>query len=81
MSFEVNEKKIDNILSSTSFKSLQKLENNEEFMESSLSKDLKTRVKFFHKGPSNNYQKDLDHKIRLDIENAFHIEMKELGYL
>jgi len=81
MSFEVNEKKIDNILSSTSFKSLQKLESNEEFMESALSKDLKTRVKFFHKGPSNNYQKDLDHKIRLDIENAFHIEMKELGYL
>jgi len=79
--FKINKKKIDNILRSTSFQSLEKLENNQEFAEAAISKDLKSKVKFFYKGPSNCYKKDLDNKIRLDIENAFNQEMKELGYL
>ena len=38
-------------------------------------------LKNFYLGPNNNWKNLLDPKIKLQIENLFENEMKELGYI
>ena len=39
------------------------------------------KIKFFDKGPNNDWKKNLDFKLKDEIESRFYNEMKELGYL
>ena len=80
MTVEINPEKIKNILSTTSFDHLKNLENKGLFNEN-VYDSKKNKIRFFNKGPSNDWTKVLDKKIRDDIEKIFYKEMKELGYI
>jgi hypothetical protein len=80
MDIKIEEKKFMNAVDSTNFENLKKLENDDKFDENTFSKKNK-KIKFFNLGIHNNWEKILDNKIKLKIENKFHNEMKELGYI
>ena len=79
--FETNEKKIQNILDSTSFNNLKKMENKDLFKEGVLNKETNSRVNFFNLGPKNNWKNLLDKEIVNSLQKNFAAEMKELNYL
>jgi len=81
LNFETNENKINKILKTTSFDNLKRLENEGQFTENAENKVDGSKVNFFHLGPKNLWQKNLDEKISYKIEKNFYKEMKELGYL
>jgi hypothetical protein len=62
------------------FLNLQNLETEMGFIEAVSDKDGNVK-KFFNLGPNNNWKNLLDPKIKLQIENLFENEMKELGYI
>ena len=79
--FETNEKKIENILNSTSFKNLKNMENKDLFHEGVLNKEINSKVNFFNLGPKNNWKTLLDKEIINSLQKNFAAEMKELNYL
>ena len=80
MPIETNTEKNNNIIKTTNFKNLQFLENKGEFKENAYE-SIDRKKKFFHLGPDNNWENSLDFKIKIEIEQKFSNEMKELGYL
>lgn len=80
MTVEINPEKIKNILNTTSFDHLKDLENKGLFNEN-VYDSKKNKIRFFNKGPSNDWTKVLDKKIQDDLEKIFYKEMKELGYV
>ena len=81
INFEINDKKIENIIRSTSFDFLQKLENEGNFTENVKIKGANNKTKFFNKGPKNLWQGTLAKQIQIEIEEKFNEELKELGYV
>ena len=81
LKFETNELKNEKILETTTFEYLKKMENEDEFFESTKNKLTKNKVNFFHLGPKNRWQDIDDRKIINEIERNFFKEMKELGYI
>ena len=79
--FEINEKKLKNVIDSTSFENMQKLEREKGFLESSINKKTGEKIAFFNLGPKNDWKKLLDLEVIKKIEKAFKKEMEELGYL
>ena len=79
--FEINEKRIINIVKKTSFKNFRKNEEDGKFYENAMNSDRDTKIKFFFLGPENNWRKLLKQKTIIEIENKFKIEMKELKYI
>ena len=80
MTVEVSPEKIKNIIRTTSFNNLKNLEEKGLFGEN-VYDTSKNKIRFFNKGPSNDWTKVLDKKIQDDIEKVFGKEMKELGYI
>ena len=76
---EVDKKKLSNVLSTTSFEYLQKLEKENNFPEAIKTKDGNYAT-FFKYGKKNT-GKNLPEEINKNIEGNFNLEMKELGYL
>ena len=76
-----DEKKLDNVIKSTQFNNMQKLEKEVGFKESVLDKKTNKKKPFFNLGPSNNWKNTLDLNLTNKIEKAFSKEMEELGYL
>ena len=74
--FNVNDEKIQNILKTTSFEKLKKMEEKEGFEEAS-----NPNIKFFNLGPNNNWKNVLDKNLINNIEKNFNEEMKELRYI
>ena len=70
---------LKNVLNTTSFESMQKLEKQNGFNEASNFNGKK--VTFFKYGPKNNWKNHLSLKNLDMLENSFKEEMKELGYL
>ena len=79
--FELDKKKFDNVIKTTSFDAMQKLEKKVGFDETIIDKKTGKRIPFFNLGPKNNWKESLNSKIRLRLEKAFKKEMEELGYL
>jgi len=77
----IDEKKINNVLASTTFDRLSKMENKYGFEEAIISSKTKKINKFFNLGKENNWKKLLDSKIQIKVENFFKKDMLELGYL
>jgi len=73
--FESSDKKINNIIKTTSFEILKKKEENEGFEEAH------SHTKFFNLGPKNVWKDVLNEKLTYRIEKNFKKEMKELNYL
>jgi len=80
LKFSIDNKKLKNIITSTSFENMQKLEKNIGFEESVKIKDNK-EVTFFKYGPKVNIPKTLPADINIKVHNTLKNEMKELGYL
>ena len=81
LKFEISNKKKENIIRSTSFASLQKLEDEGNFSENVYIKGTDKKTKFFNKGPENIWKNSLDVKIQLELEKEFNKELVELGYI
>ena len=79
--FDIDKKKFNNVIKTTSFKYMQSLENEYGFIESKINPETNKMVRFFNLGPENNWRKLLDTKIKVKIEKAFKKEMEELKYL
>ena len=79
--FEVNKEKKQNIIKTTNFNNLKKMEKEGLFNENVFKKTSSQKVDFFHKGPKNKYEKFLSKNLQKEIEEKFYDEMKELGYL
>ena len=79
--FEISDTKKENIIKSTSFKALKKIEENGKFTENVFVSGSNEKVKFFNKGPNNNWQNTLPKNIKIELENELRNELTELGYL
>ena len=81
VNFVPDNKKIKNILESTTFEKMKSKEEREGFSESKTILKTGEKIPFFNLGPKNKWQNILEPKIIKKIENSFNVEMKELGYL
>ena len=81
MNFNFDKKKFDNVINSTKFDKMKDLEKKYGFNEAEINEKTGKKNIFFNLGPHNNWEKNLDLKIKLKIENNLSKEMKELGYL
>ena len=79
--FEINESKINNIISSTSFEGMKNLEKKQSFSEAAIDKKTGKSIPFFYLGDQKKSEKLLDAKNKNKIESIFRKEMEELGYL
>ena len=77
--FKIDQKKLENILHTTSFNYLQDLEKSDFFSESYNEKE--GEVKFFKYGNKNDGKKNVPSDLRENLEKNLKIEMQELGYL
>jgi hypothetical protein len=81
LNFKTDKNKNNKILETTSFGNLSKMEDQGLFKENVLNKKNKDNLKFFHLGPKNIWQDNLDKEIVSKLEKNFYTEMKELNYL
>ena len=79
--FKLDKKKFENVIKTTSFDSMQKLEKEKGFTESWVDEKTGKKIPFFYLGPKNDWKKKLDPKIAEKLEKAFKPEMEELSYL
>ena len=78
---EIIGKKIENSINSTNFEILSKMEDENNFPESSISSKNNKKIKFFNLGKNNDWKKLLDKSLSKKIEESFKNEMIELNYL
>ncbi len=78
--FILNEDKFRNVINTTSFENMRKLEKNKNFPEAVENLESK-KVIFFKYGPKKNKENNLPNEIKKKVENLFEKEMIELGYL
>jgi len=78
---KISKQKIQNIIKSTSFNNLQKMEKDGDFLENSFDIKLNKKNNFFFLGPKNNWVGKLPSQIQNELENKFKNEMEELCYL
>ena len=81
INFVPDNKKLKNVLESTTFEKMKSEEEKEGFSESRTNLKTNEKIPFFNLGPKNKWQNILKPKIIKKIENSFSVEMKELGYL
>ena len=79
--FVLDKIKFKNVLDSTDFGRVQKLESQTGFDESMTDKKTGKKIKFFNLGEKTNWQSALEPNLQNKIEEAFEKEMKELGYI
>jgi hypothetical protein len=80
MEINTSKEKNDNILKTTSFENLRKMEEDGKFTDNVYTHS-KEKVNFFHLGANNKWEEKIDKKVSNDIEQTFYKEMKELNYL
>ena len=81
LSKNYNDFKIQNIISSTSFENLEKMEKETGFFEVADIENNQNKIKFFNKGKQNDWRKYLNENEIEYISSKFNYEMKELGYI
>ena len=79
--FVLDKKKFQNVIESTNFERMQKLENKYGFHESMVNKKTGKNVKFFNLGKKTDWKTSLNENIKNKIEEKFEKEMKESRYL
>ena len=81
INFSADEKKIDNIINSTSFEVMKKKETEKGFHESVMDSTDKNKVDFFNLGKENKWEKYLNNEDQEFIKDKLGLEMKELVYI
>ena len=79
--FKLDQVKFRNVIESTEFKKMQKLEQEEGFREAKIDSKTGEKIPFFNLGAKNDWKKILNPEIKKKIELNLKKEMKELGYL
>jgi len=77
---EIDEKKINNCISSTSFEILKNKEKKEGFLENVYSEKKNKKIDFFHLGSKNKWRKIVPKKFHEKINNIFKEDLKNLKY-
>lgn len=72
--------KFNNAIETTSFKKLQALENEGNFLENVYSKHDKRKIKFFNQGPENNWKKNLSDELICKMNNFYKDDLKKFKY-
>jgi hypothetical protein len=80
INFSLDQDKLKNVIETTSFENLKKLEKQNGFTEHVIDKQGK-KVIFFDKGAKRDWANSLDKDMTAEIEKTFNKEMTELGYL
>ena len=80
INFEIDQKKIENVIKTTNFKYLRQLEEKEGFIENKIMGILIIKISYF-KGPEQNFNKDLDPSILEEINKKYKNLLLELNYL
>ena len=75
-----DDSKNNNILKTTSFQNLKKMEQEGKFTENVYTHSNE-KVNFFHLGAENKWKEKIEIRMSDDIEQTFYKEMKELSYL
>tara|TARA_B100001057_G_scaffold8489_1_gene7850 strand:+ start:122 stop:973 length:852 start_codon:yes stop_codon:yes gene_type:complete len=75
-----NHFKAQNSVKSTNFENMKKIEKNNGFIESILSKNNPKKVPFFHLGPKNNWKTMFDKNYQEKLNTIFENDLKELDY-
>ena len=81
INFEIDQKKIENVIKTTNFKYLRQLEEKEGFIENKIMGISDNKNFFFNKGPEQNFNKDLDPGIVEEIIKKYKNLLLELNYL
>jgi len=81
LKFSIDDNKLKNILKTTSFEYMQKVEKNFGFEESVKTKKDSEKNTFFKYGPNINTPESLPAEIKKKLEVSLKKEMEELGYL
>ena len=81
LTFDLSKNKINNILETTSFTNLKKMEKSGLFTENAFNKKKAKKVNFFHLGEKNKWENILKKEHQIKIQNHFEKEMCELKYL
>ena len=79
--FLIDKIKLKNVLYSTKFEKMEKLEKEIGFHEANINKADGKKIKFFNLGKNNNWKNILKDNLVNKIENSFKKEMIELNYL
>ena len=79
--FDIGKMKINNILETTSFTNLKKMEKLGKFTENAFNKKENKNVNFFHLGKENKWENILKKEYQIKIEKFFEKEMRELRYI
>ena len=81
INFKNDKQKIKNIINSTSFEALKKMEIDQGFDEAVSDKGSLKKVHFFNLGKDNKWEQYLNKDEINYLVNKFSLEMKELGYI
>ena len=73
-------KKFNNAVETTSFKSLQNLEEEGKFSENVYSKHDKRKIKFFYQGPENDWKKNLNKELANKMNEIYKDDLKKFNY-
>jgi hypothetical protein len=80
MTVHTNNQKNENIIKTTSFENLKKMENEGKFNENAKTSNQK-KINFFHLGKKNKWEILVKKEITDEVERIFLKQMKELNYL
>ena len=76
----INYLKAQNCVNSTNFENMKKIEKNNGFLESVLSKNDPKKIPFFHLGPKNDWKSIFDKNYQKKLNIIFENDLKELDY-
>ena len=76
----INYLKAQNCVNSTNFENMKKIEKNNGFLESVLSKNDPKKIPFFHLGPKNDWKNIFDKNYQEKLNIIFENNLKELDY-
>ena len=81
INFNYDDNKIKNIIETTSFQKMKKMELDKGFDEAISNEETSNKINFFNLGSENKWQKYLNDDEVNYITNKLSTEMKELGYI
>ena len=77
---KIDQKKLNNAIDTTSFKSLQDIENAGKFGENVYSLKDNRKIKFFYQGPENDWKKNLDENMIKKMNEYYRDDLKFFQY-
>ena len=77
---DIDQKKLNNAIDTTSFKSLQNIENAGKFGENVYSLKDNRKIKFFYQGPENDWKKNLDENMIKKMNEYYKNDLKFFQY-